>query len=77
MYYCFIVLLHGPVLLFNVWVAQGFQEVMGKKFFQLIETKFDSVLSPMGGYVQLNSVFHGLDCVNSNCCCLHALEQLA
>jgi hypothetical protein len=50
-YLIYIVILHGPVLLFNVWMAQGFQEVMAKRYFHLKEPKFDSVLSPMGGYV--------------------------
>lgn len=50
-YLVYIVILHGPVLLFTVWIAQGFQEVMAKRYFHLVEPKFDSVLSPMGGYV--------------------------
>jgi hypothetical protein len=55
-YFVFIILLHGPVLLFNVWVAQGFQEVMAKRYFQVMETKFDAILSPMGGYVYIQTV---------------------
>jgi len=51
LYFVYISLLYGPVLLFNLWVAQGFQEIMAKKFFQLRETSFDAVLSTMGGYV--------------------------
>lgn len=53
MYFAYIGILYGPVLLFNLWIAQGFQQVMAKRIFRLRETSFDAVLSPMGGYVYI------------------------
>jgi hypothetical protein len=50
MYLVYITILHGPVLLFIVWVVQIFQQVVAAKFFGLSKkTHFDAILSPMGG----------------------------
>jgi len=49
-YAVYIFLLHGPVLLFMLWMVQIFQRVMAIAFFQLPrKNRWDVILSPMGG----------------------------
>ena len=50
MYLVYIVLLHGPVLLFIVWVVQIFQQVMATSLLGLPKkARFDVILSSLGG----------------------------
>jgi hypothetical protein len=54
MYLVYIVLLHGPVLLFIVWMVQIFQQVIATAFLGLPKhAHFDVILSSMGGLTML------------------------